>query len=187
MTFLLTGIQNVLFYLLLLIVGLYAGMHFFHELCPVESQLSPLDYARYWKIVDGTFMHRRMGVVGPLMVALFVLNIAFAIKSWKRLHFVLLAIAFILFIVDVALTFNEQMPINLFINQLDMAHVSSNELLQLEYYQEAAILNFQKRFWFALFSFASLCLIPFAKRKAENIQSVSRKSLHDTDFGVPVY
>ncbi|MGM9511613.1 hypothetical protein ACS5NO_28005 [Larkinella sp. GY13] len=155
------SIKNALSYLLLVVIGLYAGMHFFHEMCPVETQLTPLEYAKYWKIVDGTFMHRRMGVMGPAMIGLFMLNIAFTIRNWKSRHFLLLVLSFLLFVIDVAFTVREQLPINEFINGLDLNHLTNTNLATLKGYQTAAIANFQNRFVFAMLSFGLLGLIPF--------------------------
>lgn len=67
MTTIFSSVQKVFLYTMLLLIGLYAGMLFFHEMAPVETQLNPIEYAKYWKIVDGTFMHERMGIMGPGM------------------------------------------------------------------------------------------------------------------------
>ncbi|PSR54985.1 hypothetical protein AHMF7605_16475 [Adhaeribacter arboris] len=161
-------VKNVLLYLLLLIVGLYAGMHFFHEMCPVETQLTPLEYGRYWKIVDGTFMHSRMGVMGPLMIGLFGLNLALHLKNWKSLTFLLLMVSFVFFGLDVAFTVKKQLPINTYINQLDLQNMTPNDLTELARVQTIAIANFQNRLVLALASFATLCIIPFSKISANN-------------------
>ena len=157
-------IKNTLFFLLIIIIGLYAGMHFFHEMCPVETQMDPVEYARYWKIVDGTFMHQRMGVMGPLMMVLFVVNIIANIKKWKTLQFFLLTVACAAFILDVALTVNQQLPINEFINALDVDKITNRELAQLKLFQTKAIRNFEIRFALGISSFIILCTIPFTKR-----------------------
>ncbi len=166
MSRLLTTIREILRYALLLIIGLYAGMHFFHEMCPVETQLTPLEYARYWKIVDGTFMHRRMGVMGPLMMGLFVVNVVFNLKNWKSPGFLLLLLSFVAFGLDVAFTVREQLPINEFINGLDLKHLTPTKMAALARAQNAAIANFQSRFLLSIFSYASLCLALFSKKIA---------------------
>ncbi len=166
MSRLLITIRSILLYALLLIIGLYAGMHFFHEMCPVETQLTPLEYARYWKIVDGTFMHRRMGVMGPLMIGLFVVNIIFNVKNWKSLGFLLLLLSFVAFGLDVAFTVTEQLPINEFINGLDLEHLTPNTMAALARAQHTAIANFESRFVLSMSSFASLGLALFSKKIA---------------------
>ncbi|RDC66247.1 hypothetical protein [Adhaeribacter pallidiroseus] len=166
MSFLLYSFKNILLYLLLLVVGLYAGMHFFHEMCPVETQLTPLEYGRYWKIVDGTFMHRRMGVMGPLMIGLFVVNIALHLKNWESPTLLLLLLSFIMFLVDVGFTLTQQLPINAFINQLDLAHLTPKSMTELARAQTTSISNFQNRLVLALVSFASLSIIPFNQKAA---------------------
>ena len=154
-------VKNIFLFLLLLIVGLYAGMHFFHEMCPVETQLTPLEYGRYWKIVDGTFMHQRMGVMGPLMMGLFVVNLALNLKNWKSQGFLFLLVALIAFGSDVAFTVKVQLPINTYINQLDLQNMTPKDMAELARVQTTAIANFHNRLVLALVSFASLCLIPF--------------------------
>lgn len=172
-----TRVQNVLLHLLLLLVGLYAGMHFFHEMCPVESQMKLLEYARYWKIVDGTFMHRRMGVMGLLMIGVFVLNIAGNKQKWRSYLFLLLAVSFALLIVEVAFTVNQQLPIIAFINQSDLEHISGHDLSQLGKYQQDAIHNFQNRFWLALASFICISLAPFARKTVDRVITLKRHAV----------
>lgn len=166
MSQLLMRTQNVLLYLLILAIGLYAGMLFFHEMCPVETQLTALEYAAFWKIVDGTFMHHRMSIMGPLMLGLFVLNIVFNIKQWRSVRFLLLSVSFALFVADVSFTMSEQMPINAFINELNLEQMSDTEMSQLKTYQLKSIQNFHNRFALGFACFATLCLVVFYKKPA---------------------
>jgi hypothetical protein len=162
---LLPRVQNFLLYLLLIIIGLYAGMLFFHELCPVETHLKPLEFVRYWKIVDGVFMHPRMGLIGPIMMGLFILNLAFNLSKWKNRGFLILALSFILFVVDIAFTMNMQMPVNETINQLSLENISEHDLVLAASLQKTTISNFHVRFFLGMASFATLCLAPFVSKK----------------------
>jgi hypothetical protein len=47
MTKILTLLQKIFLYLILVLIGLYAGMLFNHKICPVETQLNPIEYAKY--------------------------------------------------------------------------------------------------------------------------------------------
>jgi hypothetical protein len=117
-------VQKLFLYLILVLVGFYAGMLFNHKICPVETQLTPIEYARYWKIVDGTFMPTRMAIMGPAMMILFAITILLFVKNWKSLTFLFLILAFAAFALDINFTFREQLPINAFINELDLQTIT---------------------------------------------------------------
>ena len=157
----LASLQKLFLYLILVLIGLYAGMLFNHKLCPVETQLSPIEYAKYWKIVDGTFMHERMAIIGPGMGIVFAITILLFLKSWRSLTFLFLVLAFIAFYIDISFTFQEQLPINAFINQLDLKTITAEQLQQLTAFQAKAIANFDTRFIHSTISFLLLCLAPF--------------------------
>jgi len=161
MATLLTTAQKVFLYALLILIGLYAGMLFNHKMCPVETQLSPLEYARYWKIVDGTFMHTRMAVMGPGMGILFGFTLLLFLKDWRSLTFLFLVLSFGAFATDIAFTLKEQLPINAFVNALDLSKMTAQQMQQLTAVQAQAIANFDARFIHSSISFLLLCLAPF--------------------------
>ena len=161
MTKILASIQKIFLYLILVLIGLYAGMLFNHKICPVETQLNPIDYAKYWKIVDGTFMHERRAIMGPGMGIIFGITILLFIKNWRSLTFLFLVLAFIAFALDISFTLREQLPINAFINQLDLKTITVQQTQQLTEFQAKAISNFDKRFIHSTISFLLLCLTPF--------------------------
>ena len=161
MTAVLSTVQKVFLYLILLLIGLYAGMLFYHEMAPVETQMNPIEYAKYWKIVDGTFMHARMGIMGPIMLIMFIITLVLFLKYWKSLTFLFLVLSFIAFFLDVRLTVTQQLPINAFINQLDLKSITEIQIKQLTVYQATAIANFETRFVHGIMSFVLLCLTPF--------------------------
>ena len=146
MTKILTSLQKIFLYLILVLIGLYAGMLFNHKICPVETQLNPIDFAKYWKIVDGTFMHERMAIMGPGMGIIFVITILLFIKNWRSLTFLFLVLAFIAFALDINLTLREQMPINLWTNKLNLSNISAQQTQQLTEFQAKTIANFVATF-----------------------------------------
>ena len=156
-----TPIRKISLYFLLVLVGLYAGLHFNHKMCPVETQLNPIDYAKYWKIVDGTFMHERMAIMGPGMSIIFLITILLFIKNWRSWVFLFLVLAFIAFALDISFTLREQLPINAFINELDLKNITAQQTQQLTEFQAKAISNFDKRFVHAMLSFLFLSMTPF--------------------------
>lgn len=161
MTAIFSTIQKVFLYLILVLVGLYAGMLFNHKICPVETQLTPIEYAKYWKIVDGTFMHDRMAIMGPAMMVIFVITILLFVKNWKSLAFLFLILAFAAFALDISFTLREQLPINAFINEIDLKNLTEIQTKQLAAFQNKAIANFDTRFIHSTISFFFLCLTPF--------------------------
>ena len=161
MTTFFTFIQKIFLYLLLVIIGLYAGMLFFHEMCPVETQLTPLEYANYWRIADGIFMHNRMSIMGPIMMGLYVVTVLVFIKKWKSLAFVFLAVSFILFVLDVIYFNIEQAPINEYISRLDLKNITGEQLKEIGEMQIKSIANFHTRFYYGILSFLLLCITPF--------------------------
>ena len=161
MPIIITSIQKILQYLLLVVIGLYAGMLFFHEMCPVETKLDATAFANYWRIADGTFMHDRMNVFGPTMLGIFVLTILTHIKKWKSIAFLILILAFGVFITDVIFFNIEQAPINEYMAKLDIKHLTETDVTQITDLQIKSINNFHSRFLYAMTSFLLLCLTPF--------------------------
>ena len=70
-------------------------------------------------------------------------------------------LSFIAFVHDISFTLGEQLPINVFINQLDLKTITAQQTQQLTEFQAKAISNFDKRFIHSTISFLLLCLTPF--------------------------
>lgn len=154
-------VRKILLYLLLVNIGFYAGMVFFHEMAPVETKMSAIEYVKYWKIADGEFMHNKMSIYGPVLMGLFVLTILIHIKKWKTLFFLFLGLSFLLFVLEVIYITTQQMPINEFIRNVDIAQLTDNDILKIEQMQAKSIENFHVRFVFSTLSFALLSITPF--------------------------
>jgi hypothetical protein len=106
-------------------------------------------------------MHERMGIIGPGMGIIFVITILLFLKNWRSMTFLFLVLAFVAFGIDINFTLREQLPINAFINQLDLANISIEQTKQLTEFQAKAIANFDTRFIHSTISFLLLCLSPF--------------------------
>ena len=106
-------------------------------------------------------MHKRMAIMGPAMGILFIITILLFIKNWRSPVFLCLVLAFIAFLTDIIFTLKEQLPINTFINELNLTHITSQQLRQLATYQADSIRNFDTRFIYGSVSFLLLCLTPF--------------------------
>jgi len=161
------SVQKVFLYSVLVLAGLYAGTLLNHSIYPVETQLSPLDYAKYWKIVNGTFMHTRMAIMEPGTGVLFIVTILLFIPNWRSPTFVFLVLAFVAFAIDVSFTLREQMPINIFMNTLDLSNITIQQTKQLIKFQAEAIASFDTRFIHGSISFLLLCIAPFFLDKTE--------------------
>lgn len=161
------SIQKVFLYSVLVLVGLYAGTLLNHSIYPVETQLSPLEYAKYWKIVNGTSMHTHMAIMEPGMGVLLVVTILLFIPNWRSPTFIFLVLAFVAFAIDVSFTLREQMPINIFMNNLDLSNITVEQTKQLAKFQAEAIASFDTRFIHGSISFLLLCLAPFFLDKTE--------------------
>jgi hypothetical protein len=106
-------------------------------------------------------MHTRMAIMGPAMMVIFVITILLFVKNWKSLAFLFLILAFVAFALDISFTLREQLPINAFINELDLQTITEQQTKQLATFQSKAIANFDIRFIHSTISFLLLCLTLF--------------------------
>ncbi len=171
MKLLLPTIQKVFLYLLLVNIGLYAGMVFFHEMCPVETKLSAIEYVKYWKIADGEFMNPRMSILGPALMGLFITTVLLHIKKWKTIFFLLLGLSFLFFVAEVVYINTQQMPINEFIRNVDLSSLAEGDIAKIEQLQAKSVSNFHVRFVFSMLSFVLLSITPFLFHKLDRKRS----------------
>jgi hypothetical protein len=130
--------RPIALYAMLLISGLYAGLHFTGMLNPIlfgiinfqGDLMNSVDWAKSWQITD-TFMAARMGVFGPIILWGYIFTLLLFIKKWRSITFWLILLAFGLFITDVVLTISQQIPINKFIQSLDFQHLSSEQIQKI--------------------------------------------------------
>lgn len=106
-------------------------------------------------------MHDGIAILGSGIGIIFVITILLFIKNWRSLTFLFLILAFIAFVFDISFTLREQLPINAFINQLDLKTITAQQTQQLTEFQAKAISNFEQRFIHSTISFLLLCLTPF--------------------------
>lgn len=165
-------IRPVALYLLILISGFYAGLHFTGMMNPsvfgiinANGEMMPAtQWAESWQLTDG-FMRVRMGVFGPIMLWGYVLTILLFIKKWQTPSFWLIVGAFGLIIADVILTGKQQIPINRFIETLDFQHLTAEQVAKINEMHPQVIKNFQSREWFSILSFVLVALTPFVSNR----------------------
>jgi hypothetical protein len=161
-------IQTIALYLILLIAGGYGGLHVsglldpsvFGVINPAGDLMPPETFAAAWQWTDG-FMRVRMGICGPIIMYGYIITLILFVREWRGPVFWLLLAAFGLFMADVVLTFNKQMPINQYIQSLDVKNLNAADLKKISSVNRQLIQNFKSREWFSLLGFALVALTPF--------------------------
>ena len=168
-------LRPVALYLLILISGFYAGLHFTGMMNPsvfgiINAKgdlMNSVDWAKSWQITDG-FMRVRMGVFGPIILWGYVFTILLFIKKWRTPSFWLILAALGLFIADIVLTDNQQIPINRYIETLDFQHLTAEQVAKINEIHPQVIRNFQSREWFSILGFVLVALTPFVSKRHGN-------------------
>ncbi|RDB05984.1 hypothetical protein [Runella aurantiaca] len=162
------SIRPVALYLLVLISGIYAGLHFSGMINPLVfgiinakgDLMNSVDWAKSWQITDG-FMRVRMEVFGPIILFGYIIALLLFINKWRTPIFWLILAALGLFIADVMLTGNQQIPINRYIETLDFQHLTAEQVAKINEMHPQVIKNFQSREWFSILGFVLVALTPF--------------------------
>jgi hypothetical protein len=168
MTQIINSARPIALYLLTLISGGYAGLHFTSIMNPSifgiinanGDLMNSVDWAKSWQITDG-FMRVRMGVFGPIIQFCYLITLLLFIRRWRNVVFWLILIAFALFVADVVLTINQQIPINRYIEGLDFKNLNSAQIQKINEMHPQVILNFKSREVFSLIGFVLVTLTPF--------------------------
>lgn len=87
-------LRPVALYLLILISGIYASLHFSGMINPLVfgvinakgDLMNSVEWVKKWQITD-RFMRVRMGVFGPIILWGYVLTILLFIKKWRTPSF----------------------------------------------------------------------------------------------------
>lgn len=165
-------IRPIALYLMILIAGIYAGLHFTGMMNPLvfgiinfEGDLmNSVDWAKSWQITD-KFMAARMGIFGPIILYGYIFTLILFIKRWRSVVFWLIFLAFGLFIADVVLTINQQIPINRYIQNLDFQNLNPEQIKQISEIHPQVIQNFRGREIFSIIGFGLVALTPFFLKK----------------------
>ncbi len=162
--------QTVLLILLIIMTGLYAGIHFsgmmnpsiFGIINPVGDLMPSVQWAESWQITD-RFMGARMRIFGPIILIVYVLTLLLFIRQWRKPILWLLALALALFLSDMLFTIQNQVPINQYIQTLNFDHLTAEQIRKINTIHPTVIANFQKRELFAILSFMLVALTPFLR------------------------
>ncbi|MBO0949756.1 hypothetical protein [Fibrella forsythiae] len=166
-----TSARTVFLLLLLIVTGLYAGIHFsgmlnpsiFGIINPAGDLMPSVRWAESWQITD-RFMGARMRIFGPFIMASYVLTIGLFIGQWRKPILWLLVSALALFFYDLYFTIQHQVPINQYIQTLHFDHLSSDQIRKIKLIHPIVIANFQKRELLSIGSFILVALTPFLRR-----------------------
>ena len=147
-------------------MGLNGGLHFFGILAPVEQKMSPALFAESWQITD-SYMGARMPGFFLIIIALFIINLLFFRKQWRKAIFWLILSCLLMSIADVVFTINEQAPINKFVAELDVNNLSEAQLTTLDKMRLQTLENFDLRNVWATITFALMMFTPFLLPKID--------------------
>lgn len=165
-------------YLLVLISGGYAGLHFTTMMNPsvfgiINSSgdlMGSTQWASSWQITD-RFMRVRMSIFGPMIQFFYIITLLLFIRRWRNTVFWLILISFVLFIADVVLTITQQIPINRYIESLDFQHLTAEQIKKIQEIHPKVIENFRGRELFSIVSFLLITLTPFFWVKSNRIEN----------------
>ncbi|MBL7816026.1 MAG: hypothetical protein JNL70_13500 [Saprospiraceae bacterium] len=156
-----------LLYALNLMCFTYAGLAIFFIFCPFEAHFSTIDFLKYWQVVDG-YMGKRMPIFGNIWLVLFVLNLIFFFKTRKISPiFWLIVGAFVLVVADIIFTVQSQIPINQYIQSLDLNHLTTEQSNQLQNLREQSNKNFGFRHILQWGQFVLMSFTPYLLPKLE--------------------
>ncbi len=119
-----TQLQRIVLALLLLPVGLLAGVDAFEMMgnMPAAASMPLATFVGYWQPLD-VFMEPRMPVFTGTMFLLFLLAIACFWKDRRRTIFPTLVACFVMELAATLFTVLQQIPVNRRIRALDPAHL----------------------------------------------------------------
>lgn len=163
-------IRSGLLFVLLIVAGFYAGIHFsslmnpsiFGIINPAGDLMPSVQWAESWQITDG-FMGARMRIFSPIIGVTYLLTIGLFIRQWRKPALWLLVIAFALFFSDIYFTIRNQVPINQYIQTLHFDHLTGDQIKKINSIHPTVIANFQKRELLAIFSFILVALTSFLR------------------------
>ena len=186
MTGLIDKIRPVALYILLLIAGLYAGIHFSSMMNPsifgiinlAGDRMPSVQWAASWQVTDG-FMRVRMGILGPIMLITYLITLLLFFRRWRSATFWLVLISFGFFITDVVLTVIQQIPINQYIEHLDFRHLTPAQIARINEIHPQVIQNFRSREVFSLLGFILVTLTPFLYRNISKHRGVTTQFLQN--------
>ena len=154
-------LRIIAIYLLVLCTSFYVGIGVFQLICPFDTHFSTIEFAKYWKVVDG-YMGKRMSIFVPIWLLVIVFNLVVFAKTWRRspIFWIILSTLIILFI-DISFTMKHQIPINKFFQSIDVNHLTEIQIKTVQQYREDTDKNFDTRKIHVLIVFFLISSLPY--------------------------
>ena len=70
-------LRTISIYLLVLCTTFYVGIGVFQFICPFDQHFSTIEFAKYWKVVDG-YMGKRMSIFMPIWLLVMGFSASFS-------------------------------------------------------------------------------------------------------------
>lgn len=166
------NIRNIALYLLTLITGMYAGIHFSELMAPVVQKMDVQQYTQYWQLLDG-YMGKRMPAFGMMFLLLFAVNIILFIQKWRSPVFWILIVCLSILIFDIVFTGKEQIPINQYIQSVNASNLTMQQLQTISEMKIKAENNFSIRDFLSIGSFFLMACTPFLLKKENESQALT--------------
>jgi hypothetical protein len=162
-----TTFRKIALYVLVLLCTGYAALGFFFVMCPFEQHFDTLTFAKYWQVVDG-YMGKRMPIYGMVWLITFVINIVLFAKTWRKSPILaIIIVCFMLLVADTAFTMQKQLPINQYIQTLDLNNLTKEQDATLQGLRNQINSNFGIRDCFQWIMFFLMSLTPYLLPKLE--------------------
>jgi len=155
------NIRMISLYLLVLMATAYAGLGFFFIMCPFEQHFTDIEFIKYWQTVDG-YMGKRMPVFGMTWLALYAVNIIVFARTWSISYiFWIIIFGLVAVIADIVFTDIHQLPLNEYIQTLDLKSIREDQLAKLHDLRIQTNENFALRKITQYVPFFLLCITPY--------------------------
>lgn len=154
-------LRTISIYILVLCTTFYAGIGVFHFICPFDQHFTTIEYAKYWKVVDG-YMGKRMSIFMPIWLLVIIFNLIVFFKTWRRspIFWIILSTLIIL-ILDILFTIGNQIPINKFFQSIDVNNLTETQIKTVQQYREDTDKNFGVRGIHVLIVFFLISTLPY--------------------------
>lgn len=159
--------RTIALYILVLFTTGYVALGVFFIICPFEQHFDIVTYIKYWQTVDG-YMGKRMPIYGNLWLLAFLVNIILFAKTWKKSPIFWIIISCLaLLITDMVFTGIVQIPINKYIQTLDMNNLTTEQISKLQDVRYQIGKNFGIRHYFGWTMFFLMSITPYLLPKLD--------------------
>lgn len=155
------SVRIISIYILVLCTTFYAGIGVFHFICPFDQHFDTIEFAKYWKVVDG-YMGKRMSIFMPIWLLVIIFNLIVFIKTWRKspIFWIILS-SLIILVTDISFTIKAQIPINKYFQSIDVNNLTETQIKTVQQYREDTDKNFGERSTRVLIVFFLISITPY--------------------------